>query len=338
MDAIVLVGGQGTRLRPLTLTRHKSLVPICNRPYMGYLFDWLRRSGFERVILALGQNNEDLAEAYPAGRRDGLEVVVVQEHARLESGGAIRNAFREAQIQGRFAVVNGDVMLDFDFKKALAAHEAASAELTLALYEMADVSQFGVAVTDADGMVIGFVEKPPLGTEPSTLVNAGAWIFEPQLIDDIPPGPVRVEETLFPSLVGRGRRVLGYRFEGLWADVGTAARYLAVNQALMARGRNCVADSASIAQGATVESSCVGDGTAIAAGAGVRGSVLWENVMIGEGAIVEESILADGVVVGAGATLRGTVAGRNAHIGPHTMALPGTSIDPGARYDAGNER
>jgi mannose-1-phosphate guanylyltransferase len=241
-------------------------------------------------------------------------------------------------VEGRFAVVNGDVMLDFDFRKALAAHEAARAELTLALYEMSDVSQFGVAVTNADGMVIGFVEKPPLGTEPSTLVNAGAWIFEPQLIDDIPPGPVRVEETLFPSLVGRGRRVLGYRFEGLWADVGTAARYLAVNQAMLALGRDCVAENTTVASGATIESSCVGQGTSIGRGAKVRGSVLWENVTVGEGAVVEDSILADGVVVGAGATLRGTVAGRNAHIGPQTMTPPGTSIEPGARYDAGNER
>lgn len=337
MDAIVLVGGQGTRLRPLTLTRHKSLVPICNRPYMAYLFDWLHRSGFQRAILALGQNNEDLAEAYPAGHHHGLNVVIVQEQRRLESGGAIRNAFREAGIEGRFTVVNGDVMLDFDFAHALAAHEAARAELTIALYEMPDVSQFGVAVTDAEGMVIGFVEKPPLGTEPSTLVNAGVWIFEPHLIDDIPPGPVRVEETLFPSLVGRGRRVLGYRFDGLWADVGTAARYLAVNQALLEPGQNCMAGTVTVAPNATVESSCAGEGTTIGPGATVRRSVLWENVTVSEGAVVEDSVLADGVIVGAGAVLRGVVAGSNTHIGARSVALPGTSFDPGTRYDARNE-
>ena len=338
MDAIVLVGGQGTRLRPLTLTRHKSLVPICNRPYMEYLFDWLARSGFERIVLALGQNNDDLAEAYPAGHRNGLEVVIIREHERLESGGAIRNAVRSAGISGRFAVVNGDVMLDFDFAAALAAHEAAKAELTLALYEMADVSQFGVAVVDAEGMVTGFVEKPPLGAEPSTLVNAGAWIFEPQLVDDIPPGPVRVEETLFPSLVGRGRRVLGYRFTGLWADVGTSARYLAINRALLDLGSDCVAATAEVDPGAIVESSAIGPGSSIARGAQVRGSVLWEHVTIGEDAIIEDSILADGVVIGAGAIVRGTVAGSKAQIGPRSVARPGTSIDPGTRYDAVDER
>ena len=182
MDAIVLVGGQGTRLRPLTLTRHKSLVPLCNRPYMEYLLDWLEASGFQRTVLALGQQNEDFADAYPAGRRGGMEIAIVTERERLESGGAIRHAVRSAGIEGRFVVVNGDVFLDFDFAEALRAHEAANAELTLALYEVDDPSQFGVAVVDADGLVTGFVEKPPPGTEPGRLVNAGVWIFEPQLV------------------------------------------------------------------------------------------------------------------------------------------------------------
>ncbi|MGH2634274.1 MAG: nucleotidyltransferase family protein, partial [Tepidiformaceae bacterium] len=114
MDAIILVGGQGTRLRPLTLTRHKSLVPLCNRTAIEYLFDWVRRAGFDRVVLALGQHNEDLAAAYPDGTYDGLPLVQVHETRRLESGGAIRHAVREASVHGRFAVLNGDVFIDFD--------------------------------------------------------------------------------------------------------------------------------------------------------------------------------------------------------------------------------
>lgn len=186
MDAIILVGGQGTRLRPLTLTRHKSLVPVCNRPAIEHLFEWLASNGIDRVVLALGQANEDLAAAYPAGRHCGVEIVPVLETQRLESGGAIRNAVRACAIEGRFVVLNGDIFVDFDLRAALATHDAAGAVLTLALSEVADPSPFGVAVVDPKGVVIGFVEKPPLGTAPSHLVNAGVWIFEPGLVDEIP--------------------------------------------------------------------------------------------------------------------------------------------------------
>jgi mannose-1-phosphate guanylyltransferase len=151
VDAIILVGGQGTRLRPLTLTRHKSLMPLCNRPAIEYLFEWLGEHGIERVVLALGRNNEDLADAYPGGRLGDLELVLVQETHRLESGGAIRNAVQTAGIEGRFVVLNGDIFADFDLTAAIAEHESRQADLTLALHEVEDPSQFGVAVVDAKG-------------------------------------------------------------------------------------------------------------------------------------------------------------------------------------------
>lgn len=336
MDAIVLVGGQGTRLRPLTLTRHKSLVPVCNRPFIDYLFDWLRRSGTKRVVLALGQNNEDLAEAYPPGRYDGLELAAVVEHERLESGGAIRNAVRTAGVQGRFLVLNGDVFVDFDFAPALAEHEAKQADLTLALYPVDDPSQFGVAVVDAQQLVVGFVEKPPPGTAPGNLVNAGVWIFEAGLVDEIPPGPVRVEETLFPSLVARRRPVLGYEFHGVWADIGTPARYLALNRALLAKGAEGIDKSASIDKGAEIRESAIGPGCEIGVSS-IAGSVLWENVRIGTGASIVDSVIADGVVIGPGAKVSGAVIGRGASIAAGSL-VTGASIEPGARYDAQDER
>ncbi|MBE7520104.1 MAG: NDP-sugar synthase [Thermoflexaceae bacterium] len=337
MDAIVLVGGQGTRLRPLTHTRHKSLVPLCNRPAIAYLLEWLGRSGFQRAILAIGLNNEDLAAAYPGGRVHGIEVVQVLEHQRLESGGAIRNAVSEAGVEGRFAVVNGDVFADFDFADALQAHQAADADLTLALYEVDDPSQFGVAVVDEQRLVTGFVEKPPPGTAPGRLVNAGVWIFEPGLVDEIPPGAVRVEETLFPSLVARRRNVLGYRFAGLWADIGSPARYLALNRELLARG-HCqpIAEGVAIDTTAIVAGSSLGAGSRVGAHASVNDSLLWESVSIGEGAVVSGAILADGVQVGESATVTGAVVGSHAVIEPRAIVPPGTSIEPRTRYHAGN--
>ena len=334
MDAIILVGGQGTRLRPLTLTRHKSLVPVCNRPAIEYLFDWLAQYGVERAVLALGQANEDLAEAYPAGKHCGLEIVPVLETSRLESGGAIRNAVREAGIEGRFLVLNGDIFVDFDLSDAVAEHEARDADLTLALSHIDDPSQFGVAVVDGERMVTGFVEKPPPGSAPSKLVNAGVWIFEPGLVDEIPNGAVRVEETLFPSLVARRRRVLGYEFDGLWADIGTPARYREINVALASRAEG-IPPTVVRAKDSVVDLSVVGPESSLGARSSIMTSVLWERVVIGPEASVSRSILADGVEVGAGAVLDGVVAGSGASIPPHAIVPRGTNLQPGARYDAG---
>ena len=332
MDAILLVGGQGTRLRPLTSHRHKSLVPLLNRPAIEYLFEWLERSGFDRVVLALGQANEDLATAYPAGQRGRLEIIPILERERLESGGAIRNAVKTAGIAGRFAVLNGDVYVDFDFAPALAAHIEREADLTMALKALPDPSQFGVAVTDGTGLITGFVEKPPPGTAPSNLVNAGVWIFEPGLVDEIPSGAVRVEETLFPSLVARRRTVLGHQFSGTWADLGTPARYLQVSKELLGT-RNEIAPGVKLSATGSLSGSAIGMSSQLQMGTTVQNSILWENVTVSAGAQVIDSILADNVFVGTGAVLQGVVAGRGAQIGAGVMVPPGTSIEAGGRYD-----
>lgn len=332
MDAILLVGGQGTRLRPLTASRHKSLVPLLNRPAIDYLFDWLERSGMRRVILALGQRNEDLAEAYPEGRRGGIAILPIIERERLESGGAIRHAVEAAGITDRFVVVNGDVYVDFDFQTALTAHIDREAVLTMALKPMADVSSYGVAVCDDSGLITGFVEKPPPGTAPSNLVNAGVWIFEPGLVEEIPAGAVRVEETLFPSLVARRKTVLGFQFDGMWADLGTSARYLAASKALLGF-RNEIAPGARLSATANVTGTAVGAGSQIAMGATVQDSIIWESVTIGAGAQVSDSILADGVMVDVGAVLRGVTAGKGASVAAGVIVPPGTALEPGARYD-----
>lgn len=333
MDAIVLVGGQGVRLRPLTRTRHKSLIPLANRPAIEYLFEWLRRSGFDRVVLALGQHNEDLARAYPTGVHHGMAFVVIEETTRLESGGAIRNAVQAAGIEGRFAVLNGDVFVDFDFAEALAAHEARGADLTIALHEIDDPSEYGVAAVDSTGMIVGFVEKPPPGTAPGKLINAGVWIFEPGLVDQIPPGAVRVEETLFPSLVGRGRPVYGHRCGGLWADLGTSSRYLRMNDAIVhAQGTSAIGTGVSIGAGTTVTDSSIGEGSTIGKQSTIHGSILWERVKAAEGVEIVDSIVADGVTLGAHAHLDGAVIGANATVESGARAGPGTVIEPGARY------
>ena len=334
MDAIILVGGQGSRLRPLTLTRHKSLIPVGNQPALDRLLDWLAGYGIERAVLALGQHQGDLTEACPEGERGALTIAHVVERERLESGGAIRNAVRAAEVEGRFVVLNGDIYVDFDLGEALEAHERSAARLTLALSRVADPSPFGVAVVDGQSRITGFVEKPPPGTAPSDLVNAGVWVFEPDLVREIPPGAVRVEETLFPSLVGRGDNVLGYGFDGLWADLGTPARYLELSQELARRaGAPLVSPGAEVAAEARVAGSAVGPRCEVAGGARVTGSVLWEDVRVDIGAEVSESILADGVTVGAKAVVRGAVLGRGASVGAGVRLRPGEMVEPGGRRE-----
>ena len=335
MDAIILVGGLGTRLRPLTYTRHKSLMPLCNRPAIEYLFSWLAGAGIERAVLAIGQNNDDLAEAYTEGNHCGLRISHVMEHSRLESGGAIRNAVSEANIEGPFLVLNGDVFAEFDLHDALRQHESRRAELSMALYPVDDPSQFGVAALNDDSMITGFVEKPPPGTAPSNLINAGVWIFDPNLVAEIPAGAVRVEETLFPSLVARGRSVHGYQFEGLWADIGTPERYLQINLALARRRESGVVhESAKLEAGATLTASSIGADSTVGARASISESILWENVTVGPGARLEACILADGVEVGAGAMVRGLVAGSGAHVPAGVTVAPGTSLEPGETLGA----
>lgn len=339
MDAIILVGGQGLRLRPLTLARHKSLVPVCNRPAIQYLFDWLRSAGMSRVVLAIGQHNEDLAKAFPEGANYGFELLHVVEQERLESGGAIRNAVEEAGIDGRFVVVNGDVYVDFAFDGALTAHRAANADLTLALTPHPDPSSFGVAVVDDANTITKFVEKPSPQDTAGNLVNAGVWIFERGLVDEIPPGPVRVEDTLFPTMVANQRSVLGYQFDGTWADIGTAQRYLDLNLTLLkTAGQNALDEEVVIADEATVQTSALGQATTVEEGAHIRESVVWESCTIGANSRIQDSILADHVVIHDGAVVEGAVIGQGAVVFAGEVVPAGTIIEPGARYHASNGR
>lgn len=335
MDAILLVGGQGTRLRPLTARRHKSLVPICNRPAIEYLLDWLAHSGIQRVILALGLANQDLATRYPPGTYHSIQILPIIEHTRLESGGAIRNAVAQANIQERFLVLNGDIYLQFDLHQALTAHIAHNAELTIALHHVDDPTPFGVAVCDQHHLITRFIEKPPPGQAPSHLVNAGAWIFERPLVDQIPPGPVRVEETLFPTLIAHQRPVLGYQIQGPWADIGTPSRYLALHHTLL-RHTNAIAPSATIASTAQIHTTAIGPGSVIGPDTHITGSVIWENVHIHPGATIIDTILADSVTVGQNAHLQQCIVGPGATIDPHATPPPGTTIQPDTRYHATN--
>lgn len=324
MDAIILVGGQGTRLRPLTARRHKSLFPIGDKRAFDFLLDWAREYGIERAVLALGQNNEDLPAAYADGNHNGLPITVVTETEPLQSGGAIKFAAEQANVEGRFLALNGDIFHELALDEMVRRHEESGAELSISLHEEEDARQYGVAQLDGEGLITHFVEKSP--NPPSRLVNAGAWIFEPHLVDEI-PGPVRVEETLFPQMVDAGRRVRGHRFHGLWADIGTPERYYELVMKLVERGLNVSVAGLSIGRGASLVGSTAGPGCRLGAGAEVESSILWEDVDVGPDARIRASVIADNVTIGAGAVLEDCVVGPGATVAAGASVPAGTVIE-----------
>lgn len=339
MRAIVLAGGEGTRMRPLTWRTPKPLVPLLNRPLLDHLLLHLRDHGFDQVTLALTLRAEAIQRSFGRGERLGLSLDYAYEDTPLGSGGAI------ASVAGgwdeTFLVCNGDILTDLDLTAMLAAHRERRAELSISLFEVADPSAFGVADLDDAGRIRRFVEKPPREEAPSHYANSGAWLFEPSLLPDMDATRFnRVEDELFPNVCAQGRPVYGYTHAGYWADVGNPAALLRVNLDLV---RGAIAarlpdpapvagvllgTGVEVAAGAHVEGPAVlGNGTRVAAGASVTGSVLWENVTVEDGATVRGSTIASGAVIGAGAEIIDSVVAHEAAVAPGAC-LRGAVVEP----------
>jgi mannose-1-phosphate guanylyltransferase len=282
--AVVLVGGEGTRLRPLTYTTPKPMLPIANRPFLEHQVEHLRSHGVDRIVLACGYK----PDAIRAHFGDELEYVVEPEP--LGTGGAIAFAAREAGIDETFVACNGDVLTDLDLTALVAFHRDRGASMTIALHPVDDPSRYGVVATDADGAVTAFIEKPPPGSTSVRTINAGTYVAEPRVLDLVPPGrAVSIEYDVFPRLVGEGLHALSD--EGAWRDIGTPESYLAANLDRMPPG-GLVDPTAVVDPKAVVEGSVVGPGCRIEAGAHVHGSVILA------GALVPEGVTMDNLVVG----------------------------------------
>jgi mannose-1-phosphate guanylyltransferase len=310
--AVLLAGGFGTRLRPLTFTRPKPLLPIANRPHLEHVLDSLARFGVDAAVLATSYLSEAYAGLVEAARARGMSVHVTHEKEPLDTAGAVRHA--GALVAGEaFFVFNGDVLTDVDLGALAAWHRARGAEATIMLTPVEDPSAFGVVPTDGDGKVTGFIEKPAPGTAPTNLVNAGVYVFEPAVLDRIPEGrPWSAERRLFPELVADGA-LYGLGSDAYWIDIGTPAKYLQANvDALHGRYRSdaipdpreglvLAADGASVAAGARVSSVCLGAGAVVEEGATVLESVLLPGARVGRGGSALRSILGQGSVVAPGA-------------------------------------
>jgi mannose-1-phosphate guanylyltransferase len=363
MQALVLVGGEGTRLRPLTLTQPKPAVPLVDRPFIRFMVDWLGRHGVSEVIMACGFRAEDLRASLGDEVPGGPAIRYVEEPEPLGTAGPIRLAAEEGLLGERFLVLNGDVLTDLDLSALIASHTERRATGSLALYPVADPSSYGLVRTHPDGAVKEFLEKPDPAEIDTDLISAGAYVLERSVIDLIPAGrAVSIEREVFPRLVGAG--LYGLRLEGYWMDIGTPTRYLQaswdilegrvttqvgarVNEAGLGIDEHAEVDGAAtvdapalVESGATVaEGAVVGPRAVlmrdveVGPSARVSGSVLLPGCTIGEGASVSDSILAAGVEVGAGAVIApGSVIGENARIEPGTVLEAEARVEPGGVY------
>jgi mannose-1-phosphate guanylyltransferase len=312
MKAVVLVGGFGTRLRPLTHSIPKQMLPVANRLMIERVVEHLGQHGVSTAILSLGFRPQAFLEAYPDGRCAGVELHYAVEPEPLDTAGAIRFAALEGGVGERFLVVNGDVLTDLDIGALVAFHDARGAEGTISLTKVDDPSAYGVVPTDPDGCVEAFIEKPPRDEAPTDLVNAGTYVLEPSVLDRIPADVrVNVERVTFPAMVA-DRSLYAMDGTAYWIDAGTPSTYLAANLDLIAgrRGEPEPAVDLTAEVHGQVEGAVVGAGCRVDAGARVARSVLLPGATVAEGAVVADSIVGPRASVGRGALVEdGSVLG-----------------------------
>lgn len=302
MRAVVLVGGFGTRLRPLTNSVPKPMLPVGHISIIERLIANLVRGGVTDVTLALGFKPEPFVEAFPDGTCAGATLTYAVEPEPLDTAGAIRFAARFAGIDETFVVANGDVLTDLDIAALVDFHRRHGAEATLHLTPVEDPSAFGVVDSDDNGLVRRFIEKPPPGTSPSNLINAGTYVFEPAVIDRIADGrKVSVEREVFPLIVADGR-LWAMATDDYWIDTGQPDLYLAANLDVISSRRAEHDRAEGVAPGSTIGDDVSLNEAVIAAGA-----------TVGDGASVAHSVVLAGGYVGVGATVSHSVV--MGHIG-----------------------
>lgn len=324
MRAVVLVGGKGTRLRPLTLTTPKQMLPVAGRPMIERVLAHLAVHGITDVVLSLGYQPQGFISAYPDGTCAGVGLHYAVEDHPLDTAGAIAFAAWDAGIAETFIVVNGDVLTDLDIGELVDLHRARRAAATIALTPVEDPSAFGVVPTDAAGRVTAFIEKPPRGEAPTNFINAGTYVLEPEVLGLIATDrKVSIEREIFPALVER-RSLYAMASEVPWIDAGTPATYRRINLVLADREGGGVDPAADVASGALVTNSVLGAGCVVASGATINGSVLLDGVTVGHDATVTDAVIGYRCRIGAGAVLEaGLVLGDDSSIGDGTRVVAG---------------
>ena len=323
MQALILAGGEGTRLRPLTYTVPKPVLPLAGRPHIAYVIDWLVRHGVDDVVVSCGFLAEGMRQAL-AELEPGVEIRYAEEPDARGTAGAIR--FAEDLLGDRFFVLNGDVLCDLDLTALVQQHERTGARATIALYPVEDPSGYGLVHRKDDGEITEFLEKPEPEQVDTDEINAGAYLLERSVLEEIPPGrAVSIEREIFPKLIDNG--LYGIRLGGYWIDIGTPSRFLEANwDILEGRVQTVVGDGldeprligagSDVSADADVRAPCViGSNCRIAPGATIERSVLLDGCTVERNAVVSGSILSGGVTVEEGAEVAGAVIGEGDLVG-----------------------
>jgi mannose-1-phosphate guanylyltransferase len=347
-DAVILVGGQGTRLRPLTLSAPKPMLPTAGVPFLTHLLARIREAGIKHVVLGTSFKAEVFEEHFADGSDLGLEIEYVTETEPLGTGGGIRNVLPRLRAEN-IMVFNGDVLGGTDLGDVLDTHVRTEADVTLHLVRVGDPRAFGCVPTDADGRVTAFLEKTQ--DPPTDQINAGCYVFRREIIESIPEGrPVSVEREVFPALLTEGKRVFGHVDAAYWRDMGTPedfvrgsadlVRGIAPSPALPApRGESLVHPGASVAPGALlIGGTVVGRGAEIGAGARLDGAVIFDGARVEAGAVIERTIVGFGARIGPRALIRDGVIGDGADIGARCELLRGARVWPGIKIPDGGIR
>ncbi len=348
MQAVILVGGEGTRLRPLTSGTPKPIVTFVDRPFMAFMLEWLAGHGVDDVIMSCGFLATKVKAVLGDGSAFGVRLRFVEEPEPRGTAGALKYA--EELLDDRFLMLNGDTLTDLDVGAQIARHEATGAVGTLGLVPVADPAQYGLVLTGPEGEVTGFVEKPgrdKLEGVTEYLISAGCYVLEASVLDRIPPDRnVSIETVIWPQLVGHGLHGFAHRGH-YWMDIGTPDRYLEgtadillgnvetkVAERLDARGR-CLGAGA-VEAGAIVRGAVIAEeGARISAGARVVGpTVLGRGVTVAVGAVVERSVVLDGSSIAAGAHVSDAILSPRVSVGERTVvrgqAVLGESVSVGA--------
>lgn len=349
MKAVVLVGGEGTRLRPLTLSMPKQMLPIAGQPMIERVLGQLCRHGIEEAVLSLGYLPHAFQEAYPGGLVAGVRVTYAVEPAPLDTAGAIRFAALAAGIDSTFVVVNGDVLTDMDLGALVASHRGHGAEGTISLHPVPDPSAFGVVPTDPGGRVTAFVEKPAPGEAPTNLINAGTYVLEPSVVGRIAADRrVSIERETFPAMVRDGT-LYALADDSYWLDTGTPENFLTAQWDLLEcrRPGTPVSGARAAEEGVwflgepKVDGKVTGpallcDGATVEAGASVERCVLGPGARVSRDATVQGAVLLPGAIVGAGSAVTGSILGPGARVGDHCRLLPISVLGAGATVSAGS--
>lgn len=334
LKAVILVGGEGTRLRPLTYGMPKAMVPVLNRPFLEHTIAYLKNYRVNNIILALSYLPEVIQNYFGDGSNSGVQLNYAVEDNPLGTAGAVKNA--EQYLGSTFVVLNGDVFTDLDIADMLAFHRGKGAKATIALTWVDNPCAFGVVETDSDGRVRRFIEKPSPARVTTNWINAGIYLLEPEVLEHVPKNAhYMFEKGLFPLLLELGEPVYGYPFSSYWLDMGTPGKYLRLNcDLLLSKAKSALTDglsgdgvccdkdviihpSTEVVGPAVIGSKCTIDQKTY-----IRGPVvIGPDCYIGDSASIEVAILWKGVNIGAGVSLKQCILGTNTRIEDNNQVI-----------------